>query len=176
MSEAVEHGGTGARFGLHARTLAAVHDALAGTPGLLRVWVFGSRATGRHRPASDLDLALDAPGWSGPEFAELRDKLDALGLMVRIDALHWQAVVDPVLRAEIERDRRELWPGQALRNEVAAVGGVALMEFPRSAKCATTRAGPGKPCAAPADCLAPSPRSRTTAAGPATARPCPMSA
>jgi len=129
MSEAVEHGGTGARFGLHARTLAAVHDALAGTPGLLRVWVFGSRATGRHRPASDLDLALDAPGWSGPEFAELRDKLDALGLMVRIDALHWQAVVDPVLRAEIERDRRELWPGQALRNEVAAVGGVALMEF-----------------------------------------------
>lgn len=129
MSEGLEGGAAGARFGLHARTLAAVQETLASAPGLRRAWVFGSRATGRYRPASDLDLALDAPAWGGPEFAALCHKLDTLGLMVKIDALHWQSVADPVLRAEIERDRRPLWSAPVLRSEVAAVGGVALKDF-----------------------------------------------
>lgn len=34
---------------------------LAGFPGIRQVWVFGSRATGHARRASDIDLAIDAP-------------------------------------------------------------------------------------------------------------------
>ena len=33
-------------------------EVLLPQPGLEQVWLFGSRAMGRHRPGSDLDLCL----------------------------------------------------------------------------------------------------------------------
>jgi len=35
-----------------------------GQPGLQAVWLFGSRAMGRHGPGSDIDLCLEGPALS----------------------------------------------------------------------------------------------------------------
>ena len=74
------------------RTVLAKHT-MAEPP--LQVWVFGSRATGRARPFSDLDLLItEPPSLSWRERADLRDAFEASDLPFRVD------VVEAALLAE----------------------------------------------------------------------------
>ncbi|WP_198960034.1 nucleotidyltransferase domain-containing protein [Synechococcus sp. BO 8801] len=59
------------------------------------VWLFGSRAMGRHRDGSDIDLCLE-----GPELSHR----DRLRLMAAIDELLLPWQVDMALRREISQD------------------------------------------------------------------------
>lgn len=105
--------------------LLALFDA---APGLERVWVFGSRARGDHRPASDIDLALDMP--EAADFDHLQGQVQALGLLYRVDLVRWQDRIEDGFRAQIERDRKLLW--QPRRGPVAlpaALGAIELKKF-----------------------------------------------
>ena len=59
------------------------------------VWLFGSRAMGRERPGSDIDLCVDAAGLS---------HADRLRLMAAIDDLLLPWTVDLALRHELPPD------------------------------------------------------------------------
>ena len=100
------------------------------TPGLGRVWIFGSRARGDHREASDIDLAFD---WCGTGTAHQPPEIDALGLLYRVDTVSLQDRLDPKFRERIERDRKIFWepPRYAAQNDAA--GAIALKPFQREA-------------------------------------------
>lgn len=68
---------------------------LSAQPGLDAVWLFGSRAMGRHQPGSDIDLCLEG--------ALLRH-VDRLRLMALVDDLLLPWRVDLVLRHELPAD------------------------------------------------------------------------
>lgn len=64
-------------------------------PPETQVWVFGSRATGRVRRYSDLDLAIDAGRrLTIDEAAILREAFDECDLPYRVDLVDWQALDD----------------------------------------------------------------------------------
>lgn len=64
-------------------------------PASARVWVFGSRATGRARRYSDLDLAIDAGRpLSLDEAALLREAFEESDLPYRVDIVDWHAIGD----------------------------------------------------------------------------------
>ncbi len=66
-----------------AKAVRAILDAVL--PGA-RVAVFGSRATGRARPFSDLDLLLlDPPQLSWAQRADVRDAFEQSTLPFRVD-------------------------------------------------------------------------------------------
>jgi predicted nucleotidyltransferase len=68
-----------------ARTLRAIVERVV--PGA-EVWVFGSRATGRARPFSDVDLLFTRPArlsWAAR--ADLRDAFEASELPFRVDVV-----------------------------------------------------------------------------------------
>ena len=68
-----------------ARTLRSIVDRVL--PGA-EVWVFGSRATGRARPFSDVDLLITRPAtltWA--ERAELSEAFEASDLPFRVDVV-----------------------------------------------------------------------------------------
>ena len=68
-----------------ARTVCAIIDRVL--PGA-EVWVFGSRATGRARPFSDLDLLLTQPrSLSWLQRADLRDAFEASDLPFKVDVV-----------------------------------------------------------------------------------------
>ncbi len=70
---------------LQARTLRNIVDRVL--PGAV-VWVFGSRATGRARPFSDVDLLITHPATlSWAERAELSDAFEASDLPFRVDVV-----------------------------------------------------------------------------------------
>ena len=122
MNEATDFGLSSAA----ARDLRRVFDS---TPGIERVWIFGSRARGQARANSDIDLAVDAPDWGAEDMARLERRLEQLLLLYKLDAVHWQAVDQPVFRQEIERDRQLFWAPRVHAAKVEAVGGIALKEF-----------------------------------------------
>ena len=96
-------------YGISAQSLRQLRQLFDATPELERVWIFGSRATGKARANSDIDVAFDAPRMSPEAARRLVLSIDGLPTLYRIDAVHWQGVTDPTLRSEIERDRRVLW-------------------------------------------------------------------
>lgn len=99
-------------FGIAPTAHAKLLRVFQATPGLQRVWIYGSRARGDQRRESDIDLVADMPQG---HFAGLAAAVEDLGLIYRTDLLHWQSTLAPELRSRIERDRRLFWePAMAL--------------------------------------------------------------
>ena len=62
-------------------------------PPDIRVWVFGSRATGGARRYSDLDLALEADGPIDPDtIAWLRSALSESDLTIKVDVIDLRGI------------------------------------------------------------------------------------
>lgn len=78
-------------------------------PSVRSVRIFGSRARGVARRASDLDLAVIAPGISDREWSELRHALDEAPLIYNLDIVRFDALKDQKLRARIEADGVEVF-------------------------------------------------------------------
>ena len=70
-----------------------------------KVWVFGSRATGRARRYSDLDLAIDAGRrLTLDECAILAEAFEESDLPYRVDIVDWHAI-DDRFRSLIKAER-----------------------------------------------------------------------
>lgn len=64
-------------------------------PRSTKAWVFGSRATGRARRYSDLDLAIDAGRrLSLDELAELAEAFSDCDLPYKVDLIDWHNIDD----------------------------------------------------------------------------------
>lgn len=74
-----------------------------------RVLIFGSRATGRYGPGSDIDLAVVAPTMSDARYTQLWNDIDALPLVFKIDLLHWNTLANPALKEKIAREGVEFF-------------------------------------------------------------------
>jgi type III restriction enzyme len=136
MSEPTDHDD---RFGLARQTADDLRRVFDRMPGLEAVWVFGSRARGTARPESDIDLAVDGPALDDAGYAALQRQLMDLPTLHKIDSVHWQRVGEPLLRAEIERDRRVFWRRARHAADVQAVGTVTLKRFQGDALDALAR-------------------------------------
>ena len=98
-------------FGISDGAMRRLRLACEATPGLDRVWIFGSRATGTHRFTSDIDLALDGPGLKPQDIIRFKDRLEELGLIYRTDVVWLQDQLGDVFRGQIETCRKLFWQG-----------------------------------------------------------------
>ena len=74
-------------FGLSPKVLRCLEDTIRkalGPDAKAQVWIFGSRATGHHRPYSDIDLLIDSPLLTGQILA--RHKKGKAAKKVRVSA------------------------------------------------------------------------------------------
>ena len=119
-----------AGHGIAPGALDAMRALCERTPGIERLWLFGSRAAGTHRERSDIDLAVDAPGWSSAEALRFVDALKQLPMVYPVDAVWWQSDLGDVFRQEIRAQRRVLWqPAAALLPARAVGAGVEMKDF-----------------------------------------------
>jgi predicted nucleotidyltransferase len=92
-----------ARTGLPPAAIAAIQQVLAGHPAVEQAILYGSRALGRHRPASDIDLTLIGSGLSPTTLSRIDSELDDLLLPWVIDLSRFASLTHPALLAHIER-------------------------------------------------------------------------
>mgnify|MGYP006292978647 CR=1 FL=1 len=100
-------------FGLPAEDYRRLCAVFARHPGVTSAIIYGSRATGRHRPNSDIDLTLEgAIPWA--EFLAIETELDDLLLPYTIDLSLKAQIDNPALLEHIESNGRQFYPVPAL--------------------------------------------------------------
>ena len=60
--------------------------------GPARILLFGSRAVGKHNPGSDFDIALDGKKISVRKMRELREKLEKISGLHKVDIIFLESV------------------------------------------------------------------------------------
>jgi predicted nucleotidyltransferase len=95
--------------GLPDSALAAIRQVLARHPEVEGAILYGSRALGRHRPTSDIDLTLIGSTISAAALARIDADLDDLLLPWMIDLSVLSAIRHPALLAHIERAGLQLY-------------------------------------------------------------------
>lgn len=90
-------------FGISDAALNGIHSVFTGSRKVHRVRIFGSRAMGRQREGSDIDLAIEGEALTLDDLLDLRLGLENLQLPYRFDLLDLAMVDEPALRDHIER-------------------------------------------------------------------------
>lgn len=101
---------------LDAQSLAEVKKILGDLAPTLKVWAFGSRATGTAKRFSDLDLALEGeePVAYGT-IARLKHAFSESDLPIKVDVVDWNAL-DPEFKAAIAGQRVPVCAGASARH------------------------------------------------------------
>ena len=88
--------------GLKERHRRAIIDIIAANARVERAVLFGSRATGTFRPASDVDVALFGDRLSMSDQANLAAAIEELTIPQRVQLLLYETVDSIALRKHIE--------------------------------------------------------------------------
>jgi type III restriction enzyme len=118
-----------AGFGIAPSTLGKLGRLIEETPGIERVWIFGSRARGTHRNESDIDLAVEVATGATRAMTDLSRGIEEAGLFYRVDLVSLQDKLDARFRSLIERDRKIFWEPRRHPAEVAGIGGIQMKPF-----------------------------------------------
>ncbi len=89
--------------GLSEATLETVRRILAAHPAVERAILFGSRAMGRQRRGSDIDLALVGEALGLRELGAIAGAFEESALPYLVDLCLWHRIDHPGLRAHIQR-------------------------------------------------------------------------
>jgi type I restriction enzyme S subunit len=98
---------------LRNKDLAVLRAACRRFPPVREVRVFGSRATGTARRASDLDLAISAPDATAAEWLDLCDALENAPLIYELNLVRSERLTNERLREKIARDGVTVYPEEA---------------------------------------------------------------
>ena len=88
--------------GLNASELGLLRGVLAQNPGVVRAWLFGSRAKGTARTSSDIDIAVEGLQ-TNLQAEALRDRLNDLPFPYVVDAQAMEGIKNAALRDHIAR-------------------------------------------------------------------------
>lgn len=116
-------------FGLAPIFRAKLRRAFEQTLGIERVWIYGSRARGDHRPESDIDLAIQATCKNA--FSRAWAAVEKLELLYRVDLVDLQHVGDKEFRSRIEQDKKLFWEPRSYPTDTAGLAGTDLKQFQR---------------------------------------------
>jgi uncharacterized protein len=92
------------RTGLSERVTGLLRAELSRFPEIRAAYLYGSRARGDYGQQSDIDIAIDAPGMTPQNFAQLWSAIDALPIAYPLDCIWLQALPESLLKSRIERD------------------------------------------------------------------------
>lgn len=110
--------------GLSDETRQRIFAVLASFPDVAKATLYGSRARGDYRRASDIDLAVETAdgsplGWN--RVLDIHGAIDDLDLILKTDVVDRNAIKSASLAEAIARDGVVFWE----RNSVAAGKGMA---------------------------------------------------
>ena len=100
------------KYGLPERTLNTLMDIFIKYPVIKEVILYGSRAKGKYRNGSDIDLSLKANGaFTHADLLRITGDLDDSDLPYRVDVLVYEDLSNQDLKAHIDRVGKVLYTG-----------------------------------------------------------------
>jgi predicted nucleotidyltransferase len=98
---------------LREKDLAVLRGAFRRFPAMREVRVFGSRATGQARCASDLDLAIFAPDATAAVWADICEALENAPLIYELHLVRIERTTNERLKEKIEREGISIYPEES---------------------------------------------------------------
>jgi predicted nucleotidyltransferase len=98
---------------LRERDLAVLRRIFEGFPWVREVRLFGSRATGHARRASDIDLAISAPDATSAQWLALTQALEEAPIIYEFDLVRTELADNPRLLDKIAREGLSIYPENA---------------------------------------------------------------
>jgi len=95
---------------LRARDLAWLQQTFARFPCVREVRIFGSRATGTARRASDIDLAISAPDATPHQWQQLAETLESAPIIYELDVLRIDQTLNPRLLEKVLHQGVPIYP------------------------------------------------------------------
>lgn len=95
---------------LRDQDLAVLRRTFRRFPCVREVRLFGSRATGHARRASDIDLAISAPDATPVQWSELTAALDEAPIIYEFDIVRPERIDNPRLTEKIDREGVPIYP------------------------------------------------------------------
>lgn len=92
-----------AQYGLSSDAITAIQAVLKKYPKVSKAILYGSRAKGNYRPASDIDLTLQGEQLDYAELVKIDNELDDLLLPYTIDLSIYQSIENADLIDHIKR-------------------------------------------------------------------------
>jgi predicted nucleotidyltransferase len=91
------------QFGLPPTVLAMLREVFANCPPVTEVRLYGSRAKGNFRPASDIDLSIMDTAVTDAQLMKIENDIDELPLPYSVDLSLFHQIDNPDLAAHILR-------------------------------------------------------------------------
>ena len=99
---------------LRDKDLAVLNSTFQRFPCVRHVHLFGSRATGHARRASDIDLAISAPEATTGQWLEIINALDEAPIIYEVDVVRTERVHNLRLIEKIAREGVPIYPESAI--------------------------------------------------------------
>jgi predicted nucleotidyltransferase len=96
-------------YGLKEQQVADIINVMAAFTQVEQAVIYGSRAKGNYKPASDIDLALKGKDLNTAILNQIASRLDDLLLPYTFDLAIYQHIKDPHVLAHIERVGKVLY-------------------------------------------------------------------
>ena len=104
------------KFGLKSKTIDAINRVFGEFPKIRRVVIYGSRALGSYRNASDIDLTIIDENLDFQEFLLIESMLDELLLPWKTDLSQLRKITNPELIDHIMRVGQDFYVREALND------------------------------------------------------------
>jgi predicted nucleotidyltransferase len=102
------------KYGLSDRTLATLNAIFRQYPGIKQVILYGSRAKGKYRDGSDMDLTLKTTGeFTWTDLLHIAGDFDDSDMPYFVDVSIYHQLSNPDLVAHIDRVGKVLYPPDA---------------------------------------------------------------
>lgn len=111
------------RFGLKESAIAEMNGVFTACPEVERVILYGSRAMGRQRNGSDIDLTIVGDGVTHSQLLRIANQLDDLLLPYKIDLSLLRQIENPDLLEHIQRVGVVLFERDGQQSPRGAVNG-----------------------------------------------------
>ena len=95
---------------LRDQDLAVLRRTFRRFPCVREVRLFGSRATGHARRASDIDLAISAPDATADQWLALTEALEEAPIIYEVDVVRTERAHNPRLIEKIAREGLPIYP------------------------------------------------------------------
>jgi hypothetical protein len=94
---------------LRQKDLGALRAIFGRFPWIHEVRLFGSRATGNARRASDIDLAISSPTATAAQWQEVVTALEEAPIIYEIDLVRMERAASPSLTEKIKQEGIEIY-------------------------------------------------------------------